>query len=108
MNEEEKTEIETEEEKGTNEDSNDGISGEEKEINERENPIEEAKKVLEETRKENDRREKLLAEEKKLEAERMVTGRGRVVKQEKDPLQDPIEYANAVNKGEVDPFAEPK
>jgi hypothetical protein len=78
---------------------------EEKENKEEEkNPIEEAKKVLEETKKENDRREKLLKEEKQFEAEKMVGGRGRIIKQEKDKIENSIDYAKAVNRGEIDPF----
>ena len=67
-----------------------------------------------EARVENDRREKILEEEKALQkkkedflAEQMVTGRGQVIQQTGTPKpMTSVEYAEAYEKGEVDPFVE--
>lgn len=54
--------------------------------------------------KANQEKTELLEREEKLEKDRETSGRGRMVpKKEKKPLTD-IEYAEAYEKGEVDPF----
>ena len=70
--------------------------------------------AIEQARTENDRREKLQEDERKildrkekLLAEQLATGRGQTVQaKEKAPLT-PEEYADAYQRGEVEPFTDP-
>lgn len=68
--------------------------------------IEEARRVNVERIEILDREEKLQARKEKLHAEEMVAGKGKVTEEivKKDLTE--IEYAEAMEKGEVDPFKE--
>jgi hypothetical protein len=67
--------------------------------------VEEAKKVRDEIKAENDRRETILKDEQKLRAEELLagTGGGAVAPVEPKVLSD-TEYAEAMERGEVNPL----
>lgn len=80
---------------------------EEKKKNESLSIIEEAKKLRDEIRAENDRREEILKKEQQLYSERLLAGTtGGHVEPEKPKKLTDTEYAEALQRGEVNPLKE--
>lgn len=69
--------------------------------------IDEAREVVEEMKKENARREELLKKETELEAKRVFSGQAEAgAVAEKPARLTDTEYAEALERGEVNPLAE--
>lgn len=82
--------------------SSDGVSDETGKT--QPNAIDKAREENDRTESLNKERREILDREEKLHAEQMVTGRGQMVQQPAAKKMTSIEYAEAYEKGEVDPY----